>query len=108
MPCLRLLCWPRGTVRESSGVTPPPAFGRPGAFPAPQREEPECMLPPCRIPNPLVKIFACVDLSDDRSARPTVSMLIVYAKRDRGQYTKRTPEYNLPRRFFPVKEQNSV
>jgi len=55
------------------------------------------------MPNPLVKKFAWVDLAGDRSARPTVSILIVYAKRDRGQYTKRTPEYYLPRRFFREK-----
>ena len=53
----------------------PPAFGRPRAFPAPQPEEPRCALPLCRMPNPLVK--------------ETVSMLIVYANRDRGQYAKR-------------------
>jgi len=51
----------------------------------------------------LVKIFAGVDLSDDHSARPTVSILIVYAKRDRGQYAKRIAEYYLRRRFFPEK-----
>jgi len=54
-------------------------------------------------PNPLVKIFAWVDLAGDHSARPTVSILIVYAKRDRGQYTKRIAEYYLRHRFFPEK-----
>src|SRR5512143_2192373 len=103
MPCLRLLCWPRGTVRGSSSVTPPPAFGRPVASIVPQREEPEPALPLCRIPKPLVKIFAWVDLAGDHSARLTVSILIVYAKRDRGQYTKRIAEYYLHPRFFPGK-----
>jgi len=51
----------------------------------------------------LVKIFAWVDLAGDRSARPTVSIIIVYAKRDRGQYAKRAAEYYLPRRFFREK-----
>jgi len=35
--------------------------------------------------------------------KKTVSILIVYAKRDRGQYTKRTAEYYFPRRFFREK-----
>jgi hypothetical protein len=48
-----------------------------------------------------VKKFAWVDLAGDHSARLTVSALIVYAKRDRGQYTKRPVENYLPRTIFP-------
>jgi hypothetical protein len=36
-----------------------------------------------------VKKFAWVDPAGDHSARPTLSVLIVYGKRDRGQYAKR-------------------
>src|SRR4030065_468049 len=36
--------------------------------------------------------FAWVDPAGDHSARLTVSDLIVYAKRDRGQYAKRPPK----------------
>jgi len=40
------------------------------------------------MPNPLVKMFP-----------------IVYAKRDRGQYTKRIADYYLRSRFFPEKNE---
>ena len=83
------------------GVTPPPAFGRPGACPAPQPEEPRCALPLYLTPNPLVKKFAWVDLAGDHSARLTVSVLIVYAKRDRGQYAKRAPKKSISPGLFP-------
>jgi hypothetical protein len=83
------------------GVTPPPAFGRPGAFPAPQPEEHQRAPPLCRIPNPLVKKFAWVDPAGDHSARLTVSVLIVYAKRDRGQYAKRPAKKTDPSGLFP-------
>jgi hypothetical protein len=48
-----------------------------------------------------VKKFAWVDLAGDRSARPTVSILIVYAKRDRGQYTNQGVKKSIPLGLFP-------
>jgi hypothetical protein len=53
------------------------------------------------MPNPLVKRFAWVDLAGDHSARFTVSVLIVYAKCDRGQYAKRATKKSTPRSRFP-------
>jgi hypothetical protein len=49
----------------------------------------------------MVRKFAWVDLAGDHSVRLTVSFSIVYAKRDRGQYTKRGAKKSTPRRFFP-------
>jgi len=53
------------------------------------------------MPNPLVKRFAWVDPAGDHSVRLTVSVPIVYAKRDRGQYAKRAAKKSIPLKLFP-------